>query len=70
MTAPQIAGPKGKAAPDDDELKGSEAPLIEHLTELRTRLIYTVIAIAVLFVICFMVADYLYDFLLGPFKAG
>lgn len=59
----------GKAA-TDDELKGSEAPLIEHLTELRQRLIYSVIALAILFVACFFVADYIYDFLLGPFKAA
>ncbi|MCD7061054.1 twin-arginine translocase subunit TatC [Pelagibacterium xiamenense] len=51
----------------EDELKGSEAPLIEHLAELRTRLIYSVIALAVLFVGCFFVADYIYNFLLGPF---
>lgn len=52
---------------DEDEIKGSEAPLIEHLAELRTRLIYTVIALAVLFVGCFFVADHIYNFLLGPF---
>lgn len=54
----------------DDELKGSEAPLIEHLTELRTRLIYSVIALAVLFIACFFVADHIYNFLLGPFIAA
>ncbi|WMT90567.1 twin-arginine translocase subunit TatC [Pelagibacterium sp. H642] len=54
----------------DDELKGSEAPLIEHLAELRTRLIYSVIALAVLFIACFFVADHIYQFLLGPFIAA
>ncbi len=59
----------GNQSPED-ELKGSEAPLIEHLTELRTRLIYSVIALAVLFIICFFVADPIYNFLLGPFIAA
>ncbi|WMT88775.1 twin-arginine translocase subunit TatC [Pelagibacterium sp. 26DY04] len=54
----------------EDELKGSEAPLIEHLAELRTRLIYSVIALAVLFIACFFVADHIYQFLLGPFIAA
>lgn len=53
--------------PVEDDLKGSEAPLIEHLAELRTRLIYSVIALAVLFLACFFVADHIYNFLLGPF---
>ena len=42
-----------KTTAREDDLKASEAPLIEHLTELRTRLIYSVIALAVLFIICF-----------------
>lgn len=53
-----------------EELTGSEAPLLEHLIELRTRLIRAVVAIAVLFVVCFFFADQLFDFLLGPFKSA
>lgn len=53
-----------------DELAGTEATLIEHLTELRTRLIYSMIAIAVLFVGCFFAADWLFEFLLAPFKSA
>ena len=60
----------GSAAPKEDDLKASEAPLIEHLTELRTRLIYSIIALAVLFLLCFFVADQIYAFLLGPFVAA
>ncbi|RDE09297.1 twin-arginine translocase subunit TatC [Pelagibacterium lacus] len=59
-----------KGSADEDELKGSEAPLIEHLTELRTRLIYSVVAIAILFVICFFFADGIYTFLLGPYVSA
>ncbi|GGA53305.1 twin-arginine translocase subunit TatC [Pelagibacterium lentulum] len=60
----------GNETDSDDELKGSEAPLVEHLAELRKRLIYTVIAIAILFVGCFFFADQIYNFLLGPFIAA
>src|SRR5690554_5085596 len=61
---------KDKQSSKEDELKGSEAPLVEHLAELRKRLIYSVIALAVLFVACFFVADHIYNFLLGPFIAA
>jgi len=54
-------------ARSEDELKGSEAPLIEHLIELRRRLIYSVIAIGVFFVGCFAFAQPLYNLLLNPF---
>lgn len=61
---------KAEAPASEDELKGSEAPLIEHLIELRQRLIYSIIALAVLFILCFFVADHIYNFLLGPFIAA
>ncbi len=53
---------------NDDEVSKSEAPLMEHLIELRQRLIYSCLAIAVLFVICFFVANPIFNILLGPFE--
>jgi len=50
-----------------DEMSKSEAPLLEHLTELRKRLIYSFIAIAILFVFFFFIADKIFIFLLSPF---
>lgn len=52
---------------EEDELKGSEAPLLDHLIELRKRLIYSVIAIAVIFVGCFAFAQPIYNLLTLPF---
>lgn len=60
----------GSGPAREDEIKGSEAPLIEHLTELRSRLVKSVIALAVLFIVCFFVAGHIYNFLLGPFIAA
>lgn len=59
-----------KPAAEVDELAGTEATLIEHLTELRTRLIYAMGAILVLFVFCFIISDWLFDFLLQPFESA
>jgi len=55
-------------AAEEDELKGSEAPLLDHLIELRKRLIYALAAIMVFFIICFIFADPIYNLLLNPFK--
>ena len=61
--APQLPPP----APED-ELKGSEAPLLHHLIELRKRLIYSLAAVVVFFLICFFFAKPIYDLLLIPYK--
>jgi len=52
----------------DDEVEASRAPLLEHLKELRTRLIWMVAAIFVGFVVCFVFAEAIYNFLLVPFE--
>ncbi len=53
---------------EDDELKGSEAPLLDHLIELRKRLIYSLAAVLVFFLICFFFAKPIYNLLLIPYK--
>ena len=40
----------------DDEIEQSRMPLIDHLIELRRRLIYCVVAIVVLFFVCYWFA--------------
>ena len=50
------------------ELEASAAPLLEHLTELRQRLIISLVAIAVGFGICFGFSIPIYEFLVIPFR--
>ncbi len=49
-----------------DEIEDSSAPLIEHLTELRTRLIHSVVAFLIGMIICFTVATPIFNFLTMP----
>ncbi|MFT4795153.1 MAG: sec-independent protein translocase protein TatC [Paracoccaceae bacterium] len=51
---------------NDDEIDASKAPLIAHLTELRTRLIWAVVALAVSMIVCFIFATELFDLLTRP----
>ena len=52
----------------EDHMDESSAPLIEHLTELRSRLIRSVAAFVVAMLFCFIFAGYLLDFLLLPIE--
>jgi sec-independent protein translocase protein TatC len=51
----------------DDDIEASKAPLMDHLIELRSRLIKAVIAFAVMFVVCFFFAKQIYNILVQPF---
>jgi sec-independent protein translocase protein TatC len=57
--------------PEDDEdhekIESTKAPLIEHLVELRTRLIKAVVAFMVMFVACFFFAKQIYNILTFPY---
>jgi sec-independent protein translocase protein TatC len=53
---------------DEAEIEASSAPLIEHLAELRTRLIKSVIGFAIMFVVSFYFADKIFNFLLLPYQ--
>jgi sec-independent protein translocase protein TatC len=54
----------------DDELAGSEAPLLDHLIELRTRLIRALVVLFVLLIACFFVAKPIYEILLEPYRVA
>ena len=49
-----------------DDIEESSAPLIEHLTELRSRLIKTVVGFLVGMIICFTIATPIFNFLTAP----
>lgn len=49
-----------------DDIEDSSAPLIEHLAELRTRLIRSVMAFIVGMIICFTVWNPIFNFLTQP----
>ena len=51
---------------EDESLDDSSAPLIEHLTELRTCLIRAALAFVVGLFACFFVAEYILNFLAEP----
>ena len=51
-----------------DELAASQAPLSEHLAELRKRLAISLASFAVGFVVAFIFAGQIFDFLLLPYE--
>ncbi|MYF90063.1 MAG: preprotein translocase subunit TatC [Boseongicola sp. SB0676_bin_33] len=54
---------------DQDEVERSSAPLLEHLAELRTRLVRSVLALVVGIVAAFAVSEPILQFLLAPIEA-
>jgi sec-independent protein translocase protein TatC len=51
----------------DDEVEASRAPLIEHLIELRSRLIKALIAFVIVFFGCFFFSRHIYNVLVYPY---
>ncbi|MEE9427328.1 MAG: twin-arginine translocase subunit TatC [Paracoccaceae bacterium] len=49
-----------------DEIQDSSAPLIEHLTELRNRLMHSAVAFIIGMIICFTVWNPIFNFLTEP----
>jgi sec-independent protein translocase protein TatC len=53
--------------PGQDDIDASKAPLLDHLIELRQRLIYAAAAFFVTFILCFTIARHIYDVLVWPY---
>jgi sec-independent protein translocase protein TatC len=51
-----------------EDIEATKAPLMEHLIELRRRLIWSVAAILIAFAVCFYFARDLYNLLLWPYR--
>src|SRR5258705_11397093 len=54
--------------PGQDDIDASKAPLMEHLIELRQRLIYALLAVFACFVVCFFFAKNIYAILVQPYR--
>ena len=50
-----------------DEIEASKAPLLDHLIELRQRMIYALAGVGVGFVVCFAFATNIYNLLVLPY---
>ena len=50
-----------------DDIEATKAPLMEHLVELRARLIKALIAFVITFALCFVFAKHIYNILVWPF---
>ena len=51
----------------DDDIEASKAPLMEHLIELRSRLIKALLGFGVAFIFCFIFSQQIYNWLIWPF---
>ncbi len=51
----------------DDDIEASKAPLMDHLIELRSRLIKALLGFGVAFIFCFFFAKQIYNILVWPF---
>src|SRR5690348_399505 len=51
---------------EEDELEAGRMPLIDHLIELRNRLMWSFGAVIVAFLICYQFSAYIYAFLAKP----
>ena len=56
----------GKSSGQDD-IDASKAPLLDHLIELRSRLIFALGAFFIAFLVCFAIAGHIYDVLVWPY---
>ncbi|MBU2581043.1 MAG: twin-arginine translocase subunit TatC [Alphaproteobacteria bacterium] len=62
-----MADTVGHGANDNSDIEASKAPILDHLIELRQRLIYSAAAFFAMFALCFAVSKHIYNILLWPF---
>lgn len=53
---------------DEAEIEASRAPLMDHLIELRKRLMWSLLAIFLAFIVCFFFAKHIYNLLIIPYE--
>jgi len=52
----------------NDDIEASKAPLMEHLIELRARLMRAIVAIFIAFLVCFYFASDIFNLLIVPYE--
>jgi sec-independent protein translocase protein TatC len=55
---------------DENEIDKSKAPLLEHLIELRQRLIWSILATTATFALCYHYSEHIYNILLIPLESA
>ncbi|MEZ5852451.1 MAG: twin-arginine translocase subunit TatC [Hyphomicrobiaceae bacterium] len=68
MTGPTASSSEPAPRHGQEDIDASRAPLMEHLVELRQRLVYALVSILIGFVICFYFANNLYTLLVQPYR--
>lgn len=51
---------------EEDQVEGQTMPLIEHIIELRKRLMWSIVALVITFILCYLVVEEIYAFLVRP----
>lgn len=64
---PKPVDPPSGIRDGHDEIEASRAPLIEHLVELRSRIIKAVVAFVIMTFVCFGFAKHIYAILVYPY---
>lgn len=55
-----------KTAPEEEAFEASKMPLMDHVVELRNRLMWSVLAVIVCFVVAYVFSEQVYEFLTRP----
>lgn len=53
-------------SPSGDEINDKEMPLLDHLAELRRRLLWSAVSFVLAFIVCYYFAPRIYEFLAAP----
>jgi sec-independent protein translocase protein TatC len=61
---------RAKNKEDEEAIESTKAPLMEHLVELRKRLMWALAAILVAFAVCFYFSRDLYNLLVWPYRVA
>jgi sec-independent protein translocase protein TatC len=51
-----------------DEIDATKAPLLDHLIELRTRLLWAIAGVTIAFIVCIFLAKDIYNILVMPYR--